>query len=100
MALLDAFMGDREEIREAKRILRERDDFVFQAVPGEDKDLAIHVRAGNARVQTLNARLRVGLEQNERDISGLRLLIIFGFAFALAKLYGGADLLWHLLQSL
>jgi len=98
MPLMDIFFGDVVTLHETERALREQEDRVFKPVEGEDRDLAIHVRADIPRFAVLNLRQRFGQVRQERASNRQLFFLALGFLVTFAKLFGGLDYVLRLFQ--
>lgn len=100
MALMDIFAGDHETLREAERQLVAEEDRVFRPVPGEDKDLALHVQADIPRFATINIRQRVGDQRSAVRSDRNLFFTLIGLGAIGAKVFGVFDLFLKAIASL
>jgi hypothetical protein len=66
MAILNLFLGRTQAESDALAALRAHEDAIFDLQPGEDRDLAAHVRAEAPRFRLLRDRMTFGSAQSAR----------------------------------
>ena len=100
MALIDIWIGNTKEERQALASLREWADRVFELQPNEEKDLAVHVRADVPRFQLLHSRAALMQAQVSRksDRNWWTLVVLGAFLMAKGTISFGA--IWEFFRAI
>ena len=99
-SVLNTFLGRSEEERDALARITRQEDRCFELVPGEDQDIAVHVRADLPRHSLLNDRAKL-LEAttNRKSDRNMYATIVIGVVIFFKTGITWADLL-HFFASL
>lgn len=100
MGLWSVITGSNAALDAAEKALVQWEDKLFQAIPNEDIDLTVHVRADVERFQALNIRARVNSERAKSHSDRNMIVMTGGFVLILAKLFGFLDVIVKALSLL